>query len=286
MKKIILLVLIIFSVNILFACNDYNDLESKWINYIKEEVSEYLCSKDDESVDMEPPSKLNLDRIILTFNRYDKYLLNLIENDTEEYICGYMNLEIKDTLDNVKVIVPDGDRSWHVRCGIDLYLKKYKIAIEDGLIDGSKNTLEWKLFNNKDEMLEQYEDKFLVSINKVMKMELINLKTNKKSQVVSFLEIESLNFFDDLYDKKNLFVMTNNIKNSSYISALDLFSISEYYSAHYIEKYSRVYVNSLEKEYKESRTTSNDSNIVLKKYKVIDDYYYYELSEIMKKMES
>ncbi len=102
-------------------------MEPKWINYLEEEVNEYLYSNDDESVDMEAPSKINLDRIILTFNRYDKYLLNLIENDTEEYICEYMNLEIKDTLDNVKVISPDGDRSWHVRYGIDLYLKKYKI---------------------------------------------------------------------------------------------------------------------------------------------------------------
>ena len=240
----------------------------------------FLCGCDfpilDDMPSGEPPYQIELDHFIEYYPDYaSKYIMTLDPNvklDSTVH-CSYLPIEIKGTLDNVKV--RESERYDGAIFGEEVndYINKFIKAIDNGLIGEFDYNFEWFTYDSEDEIQYELDGLFLVGIANQFRVDCYDYET-KESFQLTVIEKESL-----------LLECINNMEYKQFlvVSGGERYSQNGIYERTPSNLYSKWNKFSLETIDGETYINSNRTKPSVKmgeaEYRIIDKYYYYKLSD-------
>ena len=222
----------------------------------------------------ELPSQEELDYFIEHYPDYaSKYIMTLDPNvklDSTVH-CGYLPIEIKGTLDNVKVRESEGYGGYIEGEEVNDYLKKYHKATDNKLVEFYP--LEWFTYDSEDEIQYELDGLFLVCIAKQFRVDCYDYETKEPFQL-TVIEKESLllECINNMEYKQVLVVSGGKhyLKNGIFSTRTN----GLYY------KWNQFPLETIDGEtYINSNRTKPSVKMGEAEYKIIDKYYYYKLSD-------
>lgn len=213
---------------------------------------------------------ITLEDYLRISNESKKYLIS-IDFENEKYVCGYLDKSIKKKIDK-EYSSQNSDLKVKLWSGLDDYLIKYCSAIFDEKVDEEKYPIKWFVFDNYDDILDEYNKMSLICITQLVKLNVKDYNDNDKFTKDVCIDINYLSSSNELKVKDGyLFVTRLNLKNID-IFASYLYELISYESFEYKIFNDEVYINS-KLDYVYSGFEKND-------YKLINNKYYYKFSDV------
>lgn len=274
MKKIFLAFMSLMFIICLVGCSDSKQFEE---SKISEELNiglEQYFETNNSLKDGEIRDKIYINDLIVNYKLFNKYLIFIDYEHKSKYYCAYLDSKVKEILDTIEIITPDGEPNWYLWQGENLYLKKYEYAIENDIINYNDYSLKWFEFEEKEDILDSYENLFLVSITKSQMLNVINYENSEKIKKLIFIEENSYNFNCLIEEGKRFYLLTEKEINVTSITLLDIYEFLMYNSFEYKILNEKIYIK--------DNTYKLNMDYVLMDYMIIDDCYFYCLDEIIK----
>lgn len=117
-----LLIVMLFGIY-LAGCNENKQIkESNMSKELNGELEKNFNFIDNILKDEEISDRLYLNDLLN--NETNKYFIFIDKEYKSKYFCAYLNIKVKNILDSIEIKSPDGDSSWYIWQGENLYLKK------------------------------------------------------------------------------------------------------------------------------------------------------------------
>ena len=152
MKKIFLAFMSLMFIICLVGCSDSKQFEE---SKISEELNiglEQYFEINNSLKDGEIRDKIYINDLIVNYKLFNKYLIFIDYEHKSKYYCAYLDSKVKEILDTIEIITPDGEPNWYLWQGENLYLKKYEYAIENDIINYNDYSLKWFEFEEKEDI--------------------------------------------------------------------------------------------------------------------------------------
>ena len=301
MRKILLLMLIFFSILLFFGCdthstnnmdveNDYlntgnaqseSNEESSIINKIIENSFLFDIKNEQEipALEQEILAPLDLLTLYLFHSQSNKYIVSLTKKTFSNVFCSYLSNDLLDILDRVDVHEAEcGDVGRFIWSGINNYLKKYKYAINNGLIDYESNKIKWIEYSDAYEVSESNNEMFLVCKVGYMEVEFMDLDNDSLTKEIIIAELDVIDYFKGIMTDKSYFVVADYKINDISITPYELITIVYQFNSFYLEDIDGTkYINSFEKELNKEFATADY---------FINEYYYYDRNDVLELMKN
>lgn len=272
MKRILVFSVCLMFIMCLIGCSEHKKLsEFEMSEDLNKEIKKYF-EITDVFVEGEPLPPLIIEDLITKYELSNKYLVYFDKDHKSNYVCAYLNNEVKEVLDTIEII-HEGYESWFIWQGENLYLKKYEYAIEENIINCNDYPLKWIEYKDKEEILDFFEDFFLVSITKSQKINVLNCETKEEGSKVIYIEENSYNFSNLLERKEKFYVLSKKEIKLTDINAHELHSLIKYESFYCKILNDKFYIRDL---------GYHEKNYDIDDYIIINDYYFCCLDEIIK----
>lgn len=274
MKKLFLVFMSLVFIICLVGCSDSKQFEeSKISEKLNIGLKQYF-EINNSLKDGEIRDQIYINDLIINYKLFNKYLIFIDCDYKSKYYCAYLDSKVKEILDTIEIITPDGEPSWYLWQGENLYLKKYEYAIENDIINYNDYSLKWFEFEEKEDILDSYENLFLVSITKSQMLNVINYENSEKIKKLIFIEENSYNFNCLIEEGKRFYLLTEKEINVTSITLLDIYEFLMYNSFEYKILNEKIYIK--------DNTYKLNMDYILMDYMIIDDCYFYCLDEIIK----
>ena len=161
---------------------------------------------------------------------------------------------------------------------VNNYLKKYKYAINNGLIDYESNKIKWIEYSDAYEVSESNNEMFLVCKVGYMEVEFMDLDNDSLTKEIIIAELDVIDYFKGIMTDKSYFVVADYKINDISITPYELITIVYQFNSFYLEDIDGTkYINSFEKELNKEFATADY---------FINEYYYYDLNDVLELMKN